>query len=182
VYIAAETLDVTISQSEAKVAGTFLLASVANQDQLAKKSDVLLQIPIWFPSPDLAVHKNAKAFWATFKTDRLNYLNDENRRVLDDVIGLQLTIGKERIECKTFSVFTTVRQASDCPRNGTTLDSVAFCFTSSLAPTCSNEVTHYRSAIASHCYPKVTPAVSYTSHFFTTCPAVRVPTTLPSIR
>lgn len=113
VYIAAETLDVTISQSEAKVAGTFLLASVANQDQLAKKSDVLLQIPIWFPSPDLAVHKNAKAFWATFKTDRLNYLNDENRRVLDDVIGLQLTIGKERIECKTFSVFTTDGPSSE---------------------------------------------------------------------
>jgi len=113
VYIASEKLNVTISQREAKVSGSFLLASVANQDQLEHRSNVRVQVSIWFPSSESAVDEKTKLFWRTFRPDVLNYLNEKNRPVLDEVIGLRVSIGKEPVKCETFSVFTTDGPSSD---------------------------------------------------------------------
>ena len=118
VYISSERLTVTVDRSEARFEGKFTFRSALgpNADEKLRKSPISLQVPIWFPAKAVDGDETTRSFWITFQKDRLNWLNAENRLILDRAIGLRVLVDAEEIPYRTFAVFETGPGQDRIPR------------------------------------------------------------------
>lgn len=118
VYISSERMTVTVDRLAARFEGRFTFRSALGQNarEEIRKEPMLLQVPIWFPANAVDGDETTRAFWMTFKRDRLNWVNAENRLILDRAIGLRVLVGAEEIPYRTFAVFETSPEQDRIPR------------------------------------------------------------------
>ena len=96
IYMASESLHVTISPTDAVFNASFIFKSDRKPD---KNTPVFVRLPIWFPqnsTEDLSVAE----FWATF--DKEDEAGDavsttREKRVFDRAIGLNISAGNHRL-------------------------------------------------------------------------------------
>jgi hypothetical protein len=103
IYIASEHLSVTVTSSNAQVRGTFTFSSGLPRKQLAKGLSVRLLLPIWFPEKNTN-DSSVAWFWNSFAKGTRNKITDRERRVLEDVLGLQIEIGQQVVSVEELAV------------------------------------------------------------------------------
>ena len=105
-YMAAEHLAITVSTQAASLSGTFSFKLRPEMHPHIMDPSAMLQIPIWFPERD-SKDPGVAAFWKAFPVEQRNFeLTQANRRVLDEVLGLRVSIGKRALEISGFWVLT----------------------------------------------------------------------------
>jgi hypothetical protein len=106
IYIASERLSVTISQSDATVKGTFTFRYRGDKRESAKKTGVILFLPIWFPEESLD-DPTVAAFWKVFQKDDRNQITATNTSAFEKTLGLKIAIGQHPLSVDDFAVLTT---------------------------------------------------------------------------
>jgi len=104
-YIASEHLTARIGRDSAQFSGTFTFAYRQNEPSLGQRRSMILEIPVWFPEiypkdPSVA------AFWIAFGQQGVVQVSSESRVILEQAIGLRVSLGEEPLTVDELVVLT----------------------------------------------------------------------------
>ena len=106
VFIASESLVVTVGPTAARIEGNFHFRSSPAIPQVLRDGDVYLDVPIWIPSRKSGGDETMHAFYQTF-TSQNSTITPANQRVFDDAFDFQLTIGNKPQAINGFALSDT---------------------------------------------------------------------------
>jgi hypothetical protein len=105
-YIWQEHLDITVSDSEAVLKGTFRFRYAGTPQAAQQLIGVTLFVPVWFPEQNPSDHRVA-AFWRAFRRDEMNHITPASSAAVEDALGLRVAIGESPQSISDFAVLTT---------------------------------------------------------------------------
>jgi hypothetical protein len=106
-YIYSENLIITLDEDNALFRGEFVFHSAPLAERHFPNASAYVQIPIWIPTNAHPMQTNLVTFLETFPTNGFYDLNDGNRPILDQTIGLKIAAEENDLpRSNRFGMFT----------------------------------------------------------------------------
>ena len=105
-YIRQEHLEITVSDSEAVLKGTFRFRYAGTPEEFHRMLGVTLFVPVWFPEQN-RTDPRVTAFWRAFTRNEKNHITPENSAAFEEALGLRVNIGESPQSIYEFAALTT---------------------------------------------------------------------------
>ncbi len=105
-YIWQEQLEITVSDSEAVLKGTFRFRYAGKPEEFQKMLGVTLFVPVWFPEQN-RTDPRVTEFWRAFNRNEKNHITPGNSTAFEEALGLRVNIGESPQSIYEFAALTT---------------------------------------------------------------------------